>query len=134
MKYNTFDICSIVLRNMATQAAQSIEYPTWSDEFAREQTIGIVGKIKESLWFEPVNPALLTEEQMKILMFNKWDEESGIMLIPLYLRQFIKEGTPVMSISNETSYFSLETTDNDHRYGCLAYGVIPAKEAEPASE
>ena len=60
----------------------------------------------------------------KVLGFGKWEEDSGLMLIPGYLYQFIPAGLELYSSSGEKKqYQSYQDLDNDCRFGCLAYGI-----------
>ena len=59
-----------------------------------------------------------------LLGFQRWEEDSNLMLIPGYLYQFIPAGLELYSISGEKEqYQSYDDLDNDTRYGCLAYGI-----------
>lgn len=129
---NTYQRCHLILRHMSIMASTAFEYQNhWSPEFTLSEIKNRYEALKNSSWFTPINPSLLTKEQMGQLMFNPWeDKEGSIMLIPQYLYQFIEEGVPVMCIDGEAKLFTREGIDNDHRFGCLAYGVIPATEEE----
>lgn len=131
MKKTTYEICWLILRNAAIQYAQAVTYP-WSDQFVRDEMRELQKKILESSWFEPINPSLLTKEQMEQLMFNMWSnrENLNIMLIPLYLRPYIKPEITVYCIDGKSAVYDLDKIDDDHRYGCMAYGVVPATEEE----
>ena len=80
-----------------------------------------------------VNVMDLTSEQAKGLGFGLWDEETNLHLIPFFLYDFLEYGqtftsiggddrivTPGYQDTNSGSYI-----DNDHRFGCLAYGFVP---------
>jgi hypothetical protein len=58
----------------------------------------------------------------------KWDEPNAkgevLWLIPGEWYDHIPEGFPLTCIDGETAPFKRGETDDDIRYGCLAYGVI----------
>lgn len=61
----------------------------------------------------------------------KWDDESDLYLIPLYLLSFIPIGTKLTSIDGETVIYDGTNIDNDIRFGCIAYGInIPETKGE----
>lgn len=122
----TFEICNKVLLNIATKAAETFTYKTWSDEFCRTEMQHTVDMIHASKGFEPIDPYDLTIDEMKTLGFRRWSDDSDLMLIPLWLVDFMKHGIEVECIDGVRYYFD-ETTDRDHRYGCIAFGVHPTK-------
>jgi len=64
----------------------------------------------------------LNETEMELLGFGKWDEDTGLRLIPLWAKPFIKN-IEVTAIDGEK--IMLDQADNDIRFGCIAYGIIP---------
>ncbi len=72
-----------------------------------------------------------TVSSLRKLGFGQWSEpEKGkgtLMLIPGDLFKSIPEGFPLYSISGKPEKFSSKKTDNDTRFGCLAYGVLVKK-------
>lgn len=121
----TFQLCQMILVATATRAAEPIEYTSWGTEFAIKHIRDLPGRLMKSPDFFPVDPNDLTREEMENLGFRKWSEESDLMLIPLYLLPYLKEGITVTSISGDQYFFFFESVDNDHRMGLLAFGVIP---------
>ncbi|ADJ55475.1 hypothetical protein Lw1_gp176 [Escherichia phage Lw1] len=122
---NTFQLCQMILVATATRAAEPIEYTSWGTEFAISNIRDLPGRLMKSPNFFPVDPNDLTREEMENLGFRKWSSESDLMLIPLYLLPYLKEGITVIDISDEQYYFFREEADNDHRMGLLAFGVVP---------
>lgn len=61
-----------------------------------------------------------TVDQLKSNGFKMWDED--IILIPGTMYDDIPEGMELVSINNEKKIFKRGITDNDIRFGCLAYG------------
>jgi len=107
------------------RAAEVIAYDSWSDEFARKELRKELPKDAMD-----IDPYELTMEQMKDLGFARWNYESDLMLIPLWLLPFLKEDIETESISGN-KYSKKSELDTDNRYGCIAFGVYPKKE-EPS--
>lgn len=126
-KLTTFDICNIILLNIANKAAEVFTYKNWSDEFCRNEINRTAETIRASKGFIPVDPYELSLKEMDELGFRRWSDDSDLMLIPFWLASFLKHGIQVESIDGECYYFDETTADNDHRYGCLAYGICPTK-------
>ena len=114
------------LTYLANRVSETTQYESWSDEFSRkeikEANQKFVDEIKKHIDWEN-----LTEEDCKELRFGKWDEESGIYLIPLYLFPIIPIGLKVYSISGGEIVNDGTNLDNDTRFGCIAYGIKPKK-------
>lgn len=59
-----------------------------------------------------------------LLGFQRWEEDSNLMLIPGYLHQFIPAGLDLYNIAGKKiEYKDYTDLDNECRYGCLAYGI-----------
>lgn len=125
MKATTFQICQMILLATATRAAEPIAYQSWGDSFTVKNIRDLPGRLYASPDFEPVDPNDLTLEEMKNLGFCKWSDDSKMMLIPLYLFPYLKEGVRVTSISGDEYFFFRESADNDHRMGLLSFGALP---------
>lgn len=67
----------------------------------------------------------LTSEELNTLGFQRWDEESNLYLIPIWMTKFIQQDIEVTSFMGEKK--TLAKADKDHRYGCIAYGVKPTE-------
>lgn len=122
---NTFQLCQMILVATATRAAEPIAYSSWGADSSIHSIRDLPGLLMKSPDFFPVDPNDLTREEMENLGFRQWSKESDLMLIPLYLFPYMKEGITVTSISGEQYYFFRESADNDHRMGLLAFGVVP---------
>lgn len=77
-----------------------------------------------------------TADELKLCGFKLFDKESNLHLIPFWLYPFLPYGITLTCISGETikvtPYYvqsdQKETyIDNDHRMGCIAFGIIPAE-------
>ena len=124
-KPTTFQICQMIMLATATRAAEPIAYSSWDSEFAIKHIRDLPNRLIGSPDFSPVDPNELTLEEMKNLGFRKWSNKTNLMLIPLYLLPYLKEGITVTDISDNQYYFFRDGADNDHRMGLLAFGVVP---------
>lgn len=70
-----------------------------------------------------IDPRELTLDEMKSLGFLAWEEGNPMMLIPLWLYQFMPPDMEVETIRGEKERMS--AMDSEHRYGMLACGVVP---------
>ncbi|WAW44618.1 hypothetical protein [Klebsiella phage Kp_GWPR59] len=125
MKATTFQICQMILLATATRAAEPIAYQSWGDSFTAKNIRDLPTRLYMSPDFEPVDPNDLTLEEMKNLGFRKWSDDSNMMLIPLYLLPYLKDGFRAISISGEEFTFTRDKADNDHRMGLLSFGALP---------
>lgn len=123
---STFKKAKAIRESLLTRAGEAMSY-SWSNDFKIEN----LNDIHKSLtrWEEEygsfkINPQDLSVGEMKELGFGRWSEESEVMLIPIWLLPFLCEEFEITSISG-SKYSKLSEIDNDHRFGLLAYGVVP---------
>lgn len=68
----------------------------------------------------------LSEETLKAIGCQKWDDADSagkvLWLFPCEWYDHIPDGTRIISISGEHEFFKRGETDNDRRFGALAYG------------
>lgn len=114
------------LTYLANRVSETTQYENWSDKFCRKEIKEASQKFVEEIK-NHIDWNNLTEEDCKELRFDKWDEESGIYLIPLYLFPIIPIGLKVYCISGEEIVNDGTNLDNDIRFGCIAYGIKPRK-------
>ena len=126
---NDYQIAKNVRTIMMNRSAEVMNYLSWSSDFCAEQIREIPEKIKSYDWFTPINPSELTKDQMKDLGFGKWSDEDPMYLIPLWMFPFLPEEINCGCIDGVKLVVKKSEMDNDHRFGCLAYGVMP-KESE----
>lgn len=127
-KLSTFEKCKAIRNSLLTRVGESMSYTNWSDKFKLENIQEIKNTIlhwEKTYGSFDINPNDLSMDEMKELGFSKWDEDSELMLIPIWLYKFLADEFECQSI-NGTKYNKLSEIDNDHRFGCLAYGVIPS--------
>lgn len=104
------------------RVAETVEYEAWSDEFCRDVNRRTHERFTDELR-KYIDLSKLTREEAIELRFMRWDEESNLYLIPLYLLSFIPIGTKLTSIDGETVIYDGTNIDNDIRFGCLAWGI-----------
>ena len=122
-----YELCQNYRRIILNRAAEVMNY-TWDPEFCALQIREIPEVLKGKEGFELIDTNDLTEEQMKNLDFGLWSEENPIRLIPLWLYPFLKEEFASGDISDGPVHMVKKSEiDTDHRFGCLAYGVMPKK-------
>jgi len=72
--------------------------------------------------------ATLSDGTLKEIGCSKWDEPNAagetLWLFPAEWYEHIPNGLPVVDINGQTEPFERGKTDDDMRYGMLAYGFI----------
>lgn len=129
MTMTTFDVCKNVRLSVLRRAGEVMAYSkSWGADFCVKQMAGARAELeKRADWFRPVDANDLTESELEELGFGKWSDELPIRLIPIWLKPFLQDKIEAQSISGE-KFTSTDAMDNDHRFGCLAYGVLPKAE------
>jgi len=127
-KYTNHEIAKHIMMLILTRAGEVISYD-WDDEIS-SFNIKDCSKFKDEEWFSPIDPSTLTKEQMIDLGFGAWSDESELMLIPLWLVPFLKSEIELTSIFGEIEVTKISDIDKDHRFGRIAYGVIPSSVKE----
>jgi len=124
---NTFEKCEKIQRMLINRAAEVMTYTNWSDEFAVKQIREIPGLLL-NMNRELGNIQLddLTSDQRDRLGFRLWSNDNPIRLIQLWLLPFLADNIKATRIDGR-SIISKAEMDNDNRFGCLAYGIIPSK-------
>ncbi len=125
----TYEKCQAVRRFIVNRAAEVMNYTSWSDEFAANRIREISEDLSDSIG--KINIAELTSIQMDDLGFGRWSEDSPMRLIPLWLFQFLPDEIESECIDGTKSVLKTAEMDNDHRFGCLAYGIYPKNVALP---
>ena len=119
-----YEFLLIVRETIINRAAEVFNYG-WSDDLSSERIKEIPDVFSKCDYFRKVDPNEMSIEQLENLGFKKWDGESGLMLIPLYLYPFLKDGLMCASISDiEARPIKVSDIDTDNRFGCLAYGIF----------
>ena len=106
----------------ANRIAETVQYKNWSDDFCRKQinssTDIFLNELKKYIDFSK-----LTREEAVTLRFEKWDDNSDLYLIPLYLLPIIPIGTELTCINGEKVVYDGTNIDNEIRFGCIAWGI-----------
>lgn len=118
----TYEICKYIRKRFTLAASDACMYTNWPDEFKLQSVLQVPDDIKNADGYRPVNVTDLSEQEMEELGFGLWDEESKLMLVPVWLLPFLDPDVLLTSISGDTA--SPVDVDNDQRFGCLAYGVV----------
>ncbi|ANN86433.1 hypothetical protein KNT56_gp167 [Escherichia phage phT4A] len=117
------DICKSIRDAVLTKASEVTVYSSWSAEFGYEEIVNFPDRLKNTKWFRYIDPNEFSLDELEELNFSRWDEHSGLRLIPLWLLPYIDPEAKVLCIDGNEVLF--KDADNDHRFGMLAYGVKP---------
>jgi len=132
----TYRKCVIIRNSLLTRVGEALSYAEWTDDYRIKNIFGITESVEyweeESSDSFKINPNDLTLEQCQDLGFGKWDEQTGIWLIPLWLFSFLCEEFDCLDIFGN-KHSKLSELDSDHRFGCLAYGIVP-KDVQVSSQ
>lgn len=113
-----------LIRNYIVQrSAEVMNYTNWSEEFSTKQIREIPEIVARKIPL--INIGNLTSEEMNDLGFGYWSESNPMRLIPLWLFKFLPEKIESKCIDGTTSILNKSEMDNDTRFGCLAYGIVP---------
>ena len=119
-----YDFLLMVRQAIVNRAAEVFCY-NLDDNFSSERIKEIPDVFSKSEYFRNVDPNEMTKDQLINLGFQKWDDESWLILIPLYVYPFLKDEIMCGSISDICArLIKVSEIDIDHRFGCLAYGVF----------
>lgn len=66
----------------------------------------------------------LTVVELRQRGLKSWSEETRLMLFPHSGYDAIPTGLSIVTIRGEEKLFKLGVTDDDQRFGCLAFGVV----------
>lgn len=121
---NNKEKCIRIRNAIVKTSAEIFAYHVfWGKDFSMSELVRLPEKIKSQEWFSPIDFSGMDFQELIDVGFGKWDEESGIYLIPLYLLPYIKIGLKVTSISGDELVIGDKDIDTDNRFGCLAYGI-----------
>lgn len=124
----TFEKCKAIRSVILRRAAEVMAYTNWNAEFAASVIINIpkdlMSKSVENDFIN-LDPSDLTMEEMKDLDFGVWSKDQPFRLIPLWLFPFLTENLYVCDFEGVFSHVRKSELDNDNRFGCIAFGVLP---------
>ena len=119
-----YEFLLMVRQTIVNRAAEVFCY-NWDNAFSSKRIKELPDVFSKSDYFRKVDPNEMTVDQLGNLGFQKWDDESGLMLIPLYVYPFLKDEFMCGSISDISARnIKASDIDTDNRFGCLAYGVF----------
>lgn len=113
------------IRNYIVRRSAEVMNYSWDDKYSAEYIKKIPEIVQKELGLKTVDVSKFTSEQMDDLGFGRWEENNPMRLIPLWLFQFLPEEIETKDINGKTEILKKSEMDNDHRFGCLAYGIIP---------
>lgn len=114
----TAEKCKFAQELVLRRAAEVMAYKNWSKEFALEHINDYPDEVKN------IDPNDMTAEELEERGFGKWDDDSDIMLIPLWMLPFLPNEVKTTDIMGK-DHTKKSEIDNDNRFGYLAYGVVP---------
>ena len=79
------DICKSIRDAVLTKASEVTVYSSWSAEFGYEEIVNFPDRLKNTKWFRYIDPNEFSLDELEELNFSRWDEHSGLRLIPLWL-------------------------------------------------
>jgi hypothetical protein len=128
-----FEQAKEVRRSMAMAAADAVIYRSWSDDFRLSQIREKNERLRQLCRGIPLDG--LTTAECDELGFGRWSSETPLRLIPTWLYPHLRHGDVVTSFTGRSITVGDQYTDpdsgdgyvdNDARFGCLAFGIIPA--------
>lgn len=123
----TFEKAKAIRNSLLTRVGESLSYKSWKDDFRLSNIMNVhetIPKWEEKYGSFKINPNDLSVEELDELGFGRWSDELPIRLIPIWLYPFLADNFESTSISG-SKHTTLAEVDDDHRFGCLAYGVLP---------
>lgn len=124
----TFTDMNSILREIATVASMGAAYEAWDDAFARKEVKNAwsnasdIMRRKRFISFGPSDIKGLSSDELDTLGFGRWDRESGLRLIPLWLVSYISDDTELTCLDGSKAL--KKDCDLDVRFGCIAYGIV----------
>jgi len=115
-----FEVARRIRSLVLQHAGESMVYKSWGHTLAANNMTELPERINTT-----VDVSGFTKEQFDQLGFGTWDEDTPVRLIPLWLFPFIADGVEYTTIGGD-KITKREQMDNDHRFGCLAFGILPA--------
>lgn len=111
--------CLTWLANAVAESCLHVKSPDHLDKDIRSSWRVFCNSIKSNNHIDWKN---LTLQEAKELRFRRWEEESDLWLIPIWLYPFIPEDLELTSIGGNKGF--AHNIDTDVRFGCLAWGIL----------
>lgn len=122
----TIEFIASVLLETASIAAQSAAYTSWSDDFSRKKIREVWNDTRAAVRKARVRRLTIAElraipkASLNRFGFRNWDAD--LILIPLYIFNYIADGEMLTSIGGDTKAKTPGELDLDVRCGCVAFG------------
>lgn len=117
------DIRKAVVKTTARLFSSKV-YENWNDSFAREESNKTMDALVKFLKTKDLTKA--SKQQLRDLGCQAWDEDSPVLLVPLYIALSLPKDTEVMGIGGEVEKHDPDRFDDDIRFGCCAFGLVPS--------
>ena len=118
--------CLTWLANAVGESVLHTSKPEHLDKDVRSHWGTLCNSIKGGNY---INWQNLTVEEALELRFCRWEEESDLYLIPIWLYPFIPEDLVLTSIGGNKAFVSCISTDT--RFGRLSWGILIGGDREP---
>ena len=112
---------------LGNKLAEGYLYKNWSNEFVRSEFDKAFDIFYKEMT-KDIDIATLTKEDLHELRFRKWDDESDLMLVPLWMVPLIPDKMEVETIGGTKMMAGEAKKDIDIRFGCVAWGIYPHPE------
>lgn len=116
-----YEIACGIKKVIVNTAAQIIEY-SWGADFSLTELKQLESNIKKNPDFKYIDTSNILLDELKSLGFSLWDEESKLLLIPLWICNYLKKDTEIYCIDGKKSN-DINSVDKDVRFGCIAWGI-----------
>lgn len=123
----TVETIKLIMREICISSAMVHYYVNWKNETKIEEIDNSFNLKHDGKKFQ-FNPNDLTKEELIEVGFRLWDDETNLMLVPLYLHPYIYPNLVCESINGNERLIS--DVDLDVRFGCIAYGFYPKNHEE----
>lgn len=129
-----FEFIDGIRKLILKKVGEVLCYQSWSDDYKIESIKELKNTVKnwEVRYGMQAQPAELTMDEMKQLGFGRWSEDSPGMLLPIWLFPFLPDEVMIEAecIDGERKIYKKSEMGDDHRFGMLAYSVIPKAVSE----
>lgn len=111
---------------LTNQLSQIYMYSNCSNELKAQEINEGFNRFYKSLGSKKyIDFKNITREEASELRFGKWSEEQpNLWLFPLWIVPLIPDGMTVYGLDGKPFKYEKEKTDNDIRFGCVAYGIL----------
>ena len=119
----TYELAKRYMQMHCAKLAELIEYD-WSDAFKEKELSKFIDDLQAMEGYRYIDPNNLTKDQLLDLGGRLWSDDNGdYILIPLWLKAHLPTVFNGSCLGAPEKLLKTSEIDNDHRFGCLAYGV-----------